>query len=91
MPFKKGRDYFGPIEPEDPEIEYERPRHRNYVGCRFERWLIIEKLGTYIYVMRCDCGREFNRQIWAVLNNNSSQCKECYKKVRKYKPVKGMM
>ena len=84
------RDYFGPLEPEDPEVVFERPRYRNFVGCRFEHWLIIEKLSVHTYVMRCDCGREFTRQIWSVLNNNSAQCKECYKKSRNYKVFKGL-
>lgn len=54
----------------------------DYSGKRFNEWLIIEIVDqrANIYKVVCSCGKEFIRDVYAIVNYQVNQCRFCYKK-----------
>lgn len=54
----------------------------DYSGKRFNEWLIIENVDqrSNIYKVVCSCGKEFIRDVYAIVNYQVNQCRFCYKK-----------
>lgn len=54
----------------------------DYSGKRFNEWLIVEIVDqrSNIYKVVCSCGKEFIRDVYAIVNYQVNQCRFCYKK-----------
>ena len=54
----------------------------DYSGKRFNEWLIIKVVDhrANIYKVVCSCGKEFVRDVYAIVNYQVNQCRFCYKK-----------
>lgn len=67
----------------DDEVVIRKARYKeDYSGQQFNNWTVLEKIGEigYIYKVRCNCGKEFERNITALINERSKQCYICTKK-----------
>jgi hypothetical protein len=62
-------------------------RTQDYSGTKMWNWDILEKIKHpgYIYKIRCQCGKEFERNIMGIINSRSSCCKICIKKRNLFK------
>lgn len=55
---------------------------QDYSGRRFNEWSIVAVIDqrSNIYKVVCSCGKEFIRDVYAIVNYQVNQCRFCYKK-----------
>lgn len=55
---------------------------KDYSGQRFNEWLVITVIDqrSNVYKVVCSCGKEFVRDVYAIVNYQVNQCRFCYKK-----------
>lgn len=70
---------------EDEEIVFHvNMTTTDYTGQKIEGWTILSKhpRGVYAYNVRCQCGKEYVRNINSMVQGRSSKCLHCSKKTR---------
>lgn len=55
---------------------------KDYSGQQFNEWSIIAVIDqrSNVYKVVCSCGKEFVRDVYAIVNYQVNQCRFCYKK-----------
>ena len=75
------KNYFDDDEEVEPVEIKVRISQTDYSGLKFAAWTVLSRYDNrYLYHVRCKCGKEFIRNIQALVKGRSSKCTICSRK-----------
>lgn len=69
------------------DLIYVKFQPMDHIGKKFNAWTVLEFVGPdrYRFKMKCDCGKEFIRDLYTIMIRRSKRCYHCNLKNTNFK------